>query len=339
MIRLDALAVNDLVARSVILGCGQAQRGALLAIDRQNLLHRALAEGFFADDLGTIVVLEAASDNLRGAGAEAVHQHHHRQLGPGVAAGRLVLGVLALAASLGSDDWLSLSEELFANLDRLVKQATRIVAQVEHEALHVLQLEFAQRLLEITRGCLTKLRQAHVAYLVFVDDELALVVDVLNSGDLDQRPLEGDLNVLPGGRSEERHFDFRTRLAPKLVHRLRHGNIAGVFALNLHDAVTRHDARLIGWRVLHRRQHCEVAILNVDVHADTAEPALGVVLEVRVLGRRHELAMGIEHAKHAPQRTVHKILVRQLAAINVVAPDALEHVDEQVEIGVRIVGR
>ena len=104
VIRLDASAVDDLMARGVILGRGQAQRGALLAVDRQNLLHRALAKGFFTDDPGTAVVLEAAGDDLRGAGAEAVHQHHHRQLGPGVAAGRLVLGVFAFAASLGGDD-------------------------------------------------------------------------------------------------------------------------------------------------------------------------------------------------------------------------------------------
>ena len=141
VMRLDALAVNNLVARGVILGRGQAQRGTLLASDRQNLLHRALAKGFFADDLGTIVILEAASDNLRGAGAESVHQYHQRQLGPGVPAGRLMLGVLS--ASLGGDDWLSLGEELFANLDRLVEQAAWVVAQIKHKALHVLQLKLA----------------------------------------------------------------------------------------------------------------------------------------------------------------------------------------------------
>ena len=74
------------------------------------------------------------------------------------------------------------------------------------------------------------------------------------------------------------------------------------------------------------------------MHADAAEPALGVVHEVRVTGGRHELAVRVEHADHAPQRAVDEVLVRQLAAIDVVAPDALEYVDEQVEIGVGIVG-
>ena len=133
--------MNNLVARGVILGRGQAQRGTLLTIDRQNLLHRTLAKGFFADDLGTIVIPEAASDNLRGTSAESVYQYHQRQLGPGVPARRLMLGILS--ASLGGDDWLSLGEELFANLDRLVEQAAWVVAQIKHEALHVLQFKLA----------------------------------------------------------------------------------------------------------------------------------------------------------------------------------------------------
>ena len=212
------------------------------------------------------------------------------------------------------------------------------MAQVEHEPLHVLKLEFAQRLLEVARGRLAKLRQAHVADPVFVDGELAEVVNVLDGGDLDHRPLEGDLNVLAGGRAEECHFDFRARLAAELVHRLRHRDVAGVFAFDLHDAIARHDARPVGRRVLHRRQHGEVAVLNVDVHADATEPALGVVHKMRVPGGRHELAVRVEHADHAPQCAVDKILVGQLATIDVVTPDALEYVDEQVEIGVRVVG-
>ena len=74
------------------------------------------------------------------------------------------------------------------------------------------------------------------------------------------------------------------------------------------------------------------------MHADTAEPALGIVHKMRVPGGRHEFAVRVEHADHAPQRAVHKIFVRQLATIDVVAPDALEHVDKQVEIGMGIVG-
>ena len=235
--RLDTVAVNDLVAWGVILGCGQSKRGSLLAVDRQNLLHRAFAEGFFADDLGAVVVLEAAGNNLRCAGAEPVHQHDQRQVGTGMAAGRLVLGVLVFAASLGGDDRLALGQKFFTNPDRLVEQSSGVVAQVEHESLHVLKLEFAQRLLQVPRGRLAKLRQPHIADLVFVDGELALVVDVLDGSHLDQCALESDIDVLTGGRPEKCHFDFRARLAAELVDRLRHRDVAGIFALNLHDAI------------------------------------------------------------------------------------------------------
>ena len=212
------------------------------------------------------------------------------------------------------------------------------MAQVEHETLHALHLELAQRLLQVARGRLAKLRQSHVADLVCADGEIALVVDVLDGGDLDQRPLEGDLDVLAGGWPEECHLDFGSRLAAQLVDRLRHGDVAGVLALDFHDAVARHDAGLVGRGILHRGEHGEVAVLNVDVHADTAELAFGIVHEMRIPGRRHELAVRVEHADHAPQRAVHEVLVRQLVAIDVILADALEHVDEQVEVGVGIVG-
>ena len=66
------------------------------------------------------------------------------------------------------------------------------------------------------------------------------------------------------------------------------------------------------------------------MNADSAEVTFRVLLEVGVLDRRHELTVRVELAKHPLQRAVNKVLIGQVAAIDVVAPDALEHVDEQV---------
>src|SRR5439155_75605 len=73
--RLDRPAARREVARG-----REPQRRAV--VERQDGLHRALAEGRGTQDEGALVVLERARDDLRGAGAPTVHQHDHREVGP-----------------------------------------------------------------------------------------------------------------------------------------------------------------------------------------------------------------------------------------------------------------
>ena len=76
--------MDHLVAGCVIFGGGQTQRGTVL--QGQNLLHRPFAEGLFAQDdgprsAGSGCVLQAAGDDLGGAGAAVVHEDNERQSG------------------------------------------------------------------------------------------------------------------------------------------------------------------------------------------------------------------------------------------------------------------
>ena len=142
MARLDALAVNNLVTRRVVLGRGQPQRRTLLSGQRQNLLHRPLTECLLANDLCALEILHAAGNDLRGAGAVAIDQHYQRQFRSCTAARRFMLRVFPLATTLGRHDQFTLGQKLFAHLHGLVKETAGVVAQVKHQSLHFLQLKF-----------------------------------------------------------------------------------------------------------------------------------------------------------------------------------------------------
>ena len=142
MARLDALAVNDLVTRRVVLGRGQPQRRTLLSGQRQNLLHRPLTECLLANDLCALEILHAAGNDLRSAGAVAIDQHYQRQFRSCTATRRFMLCVFPLATTLGRHDQFTLGQKLFAHLNGLVKETAGVVTQVKHQSLHFLQLKF-----------------------------------------------------------------------------------------------------------------------------------------------------------------------------------------------------
>ena len=48
------------------------------AVEVNHVLHRALAEGGFANDDTAPVILDRAGEDLRGGGAVAIHQHRER---------------------------------------------------------------------------------------------------------------------------------------------------------------------------------------------------------------------------------------------------------------------
>ena len=129
-LRLDRAAGRRVVARR-----GQPERAVALA-ERDDGLHRALAERAGADDGRALVVLQRAGDDLGRRGRAAVDQDDDRlALGEVAGAGVEALGLVGVAAA-GRDD-LALLEEGVGHRDRLIEQAARIVAQVEHEALEL----------------------------------------------------------------------------------------------------------------------------------------------------------------------------------------------------------
>ena len=125
---------------------------AVSARELAHRLHRALAEGLRAHDGGALVVLQRAGDDLAGRGRAFVDEHDQRHLlqrlgqAPqrvGAAAAQVVLGrglegLLRIGdLAVGRDDHRVGRQERRRDRDRALEQAARVVAQVEHQALHV----------------------------------------------------------------------------------------------------------------------------------------------------------------------------------------------------------
>src|SRR5262249_1686889 len=70
--------LNQASTRRVVVRRRERKAGA--AADSIDRLHQGLPERRFADDVGAIVILKRAGDNLRGAGAVTVRNHHDRDV-------------------------------------------------------------------------------------------------------------------------------------------------------------------------------------------------------------------------------------------------------------------
>src|SRR5262245_28500660 len=133
-VRRDALTVYRAALRREVLRGREPEARAVG--QRDDGLHRALAEGLGTDHDRAAPVLERARDDLGRRRAALVDEHHHRQGGIRLLCVRREAHVLVPHAPLGVDDQLAVVDELLGHLDRRGQEAARIVAQVEDERLH-----------------------------------------------------------------------------------------------------------------------------------------------------------------------------------------------------------
>ena len=108
------------------------------AIERHEVLHRALAEGALAENRGAVVVLQRAGEDLRGGGAEAIDQHRQRA-GIGDAGLRVVLHFEFAGGDLELHH-RALVDEQAGERGGFGQIAAAIAAQVEHQAVDLLGL-------------------------------------------------------------------------------------------------------------------------------------------------------------------------------------------------------
>ena len=97
------------------------------------------------------MVLQSSRDDLGGAGAVMVDQHDDRVIAAVVA----VLGVVALFFGVPAvvvHDELALLEEVVRHIHGRLKQASRIAAQIENQALEVLVTQLPQGLGQLLAG-------------------------------------------------------------------------------------------------------------------------------------------------------------------------------------------
>ena len=168
---LDALGLDRSARRRVIARRRQPQRSVLA--ERHDRLHGALAERARADQRRALVILQGAGHDFRRRRRAAIDEHHQRFAARQIAAG---LGVEALRlvgrAAAGRDD-LAPVDERVDDVDRLVEQSARIVAQIQDVALELvgrnLAMQLVHRALQAVLGLLGELSDADVADVAVLD--------------------------------------------------------------------------------------------------------------------------------------------------------------------------
>ena len=213
-VRVDALGLDRTAGRREVAGGGQAERA--IAAERDDRLHRALAEGPRADDGRAPVILQGAGDDFRGRGRAAIDQHDHRlAVGEVAGVGVVALGLVGVAAA-GRDDLAAL-EEGVGDGDRLVEEAARIVAQVDDVALDLVladrRLQLVDRRLEAVEGLFVEGGDADVADRVLLARAHRLDGDLL----ADQLDVERLVDVRPLDRQRDRRVDAAAHLVDRVV--------------------------------------------------------------------------------------------------------------------------
>jgi octaprenyl-diphosphate synthase len=311
----------------------EAERGAVL--QRQNTLHRTLAERFVAQDVGAFQILQAASDNFRGAGAAQVNKHddgHPAQLVTATAGA--VGRILGRVASFRRHNQFASRQELLANVYGLFEQTAGVPPQIEDQRLHPLFLELLQRHFQVVTGFLTELNQPHIANVVFAEREFLLPVDVFYHVHVDGGALEAEFFHHTGGGTENGEFNIRARITAQGFDRIWQSHFFGALSIDLHDAIARHYAGLESRAFLHRGNHGYEIVLQGHNDAQPTERALRVILQFFVFFRLHELAVRIESVQHPFQRSIYEVLVCELLAVDIVPAHLLHYEGKEFQAGV-----
>ena len=108
------------------------------------------------------MVLQGARYDLRARGGAVVDEDDDGDPAPGTPARRRERLLNRPRAALGVDDPLALPEERVADPRRRGQQATRVAAQIEDEAPHLLSLQPVPRLQELASRSLGEVREADV---------------------------------------------------------------------------------------------------------------------------------------------------------------------------------
>ena len=106
--------------------------------------------------------------------------------------------------------------------------------------------------------------------------------------------------------------------------------------VDLGDQVARQDAGLRRRRIVDRRDHLDEAVLHRDLDAEPAELAVSRLLHVVPGLLVHVARMRIERGDHAVDGAFDQLGV--VGLLDIVGPDPLEHLAEQIELRIGIVG-
>ena len=214
-VRLHA-AVLCAVARDAVVHADRDRELAVarvlpdgVAVERVEVLHRALAVGLLADHHAAAVVLHGRREDLGRRRAEAVDQDGERA----VVRRRLCFRLEHLDAAAGLaqlHDRPALDEQVH-EADRLAQVAAAVLAQVEHEAVDAaFGLELVEQLADVARGAAELLLAGGARVVVLVegrhrdDADAQLAVAALDRAQL----LLGGLGFERDLGARQRHHSF-----------------------------------------------------------------------------------------------------------------------------------
>ncbi len=270
-IRHDAGGLDRLAAGRVIARGGQLHR--ITVVQRQHGLHRALAKGAAANHSGALVVAQRAGEHFRGTGRTGIGQYHHRCTLQQVARGRVESGIADADAATGADD-VALVEQIVGYLHGGRQQATRIAAQIQHQALELatgLLLQLLHVLLEVRAGIGLEGAQADVAIAGFQQA-------AAHAGHADGLAGEADIERL---RLAFAHDGQHHLAAGRAAQRFTRIDGADRLAVDGDDQIAGKDAGLGCRRVVDRRDHLHAGVVRLllQLHADALVGTVGLLVE------------------------------------------------------------
>ena len=207
--------------------------------------------------------------------------------------------------------------------DRLIEEATRIVAQVDHEAFDLIRAELASevcdRLLQVVGGLLVELGDADVADIV----TLGVRAHRFHP---DYIAHDRHVDRLIGALAHDGQLDPGVHRPAHLFHGLVERQALNLLVVELDDDVVGHDAGLGSRGVINRRDHLYEPVLYGDLDAQPAELAAGLHLNVAEALRVHIARVRIEPGQHAVDRRCNQLVVIRL--LDIVRAHPFEHVAE-----------
>ena len=229
------------------------------------LLHRSLAVGLLAEQVGTSTLAQRRRQDLRRGRRAAVDQHHDGQIGVhqrGVLRGAMDL-VLGFHARPGGDDHSRGKKEV-GHLHHRGEQPAGIAAQVDDQSCGTAELP--QGLRHPFRCEPGELADAQVADGIV--DERVPYGDDFDHGTFDGH-FEGDGVVAP-----ERDRHGRAGRSPQAGDDVADCELHGRLSVDGHDHVAGAYSRAMRRQALDRRNHLHAAVaVRRHVHAHAAELA------------------------------------------------------------------
>ena len=299
---LDGLAAGRVVARGGDFEARVRAQGA-------EGLHRALAKSLAAHNGGALVVLQGARHDFAGRRRTFVNQHHQVHFfQPGwqvfervqaraalVIGGSRTQGLLAVGGlAVGGNYCYVLGQKRRRNSHRCIEQTTRVVAQVQHQALdfRVLLVDFVDLFDKVFHRAF--LKHAHPHPAVAGLDELAahrLLLDLFT----DDGHREGAVFILAVNREDH----LGGGLATHAFHGLVQAQAFDGGVVDLGDQVVGLDASAKGGRAFNRGDDFDQPVFlgNFDAHADKFARSTFAELFERLFVKVHR--MRVQAGNHA----------------------------------------